>query len=74
MGYTWGMKKSDSMPEVIRAAIQADPRTVYRLCQESGIDPAVLGRFVRRERGLNLETADRICHVLGLTLCPTRRR
>lgn len=68
------MSKTDSMAETIREAIQADPRTVYRLCKESGVDPAVVGRFVHRERGLNLDTADRLCRVLGMQLMPVRKK
>jgi plasmid maintenance system antidote protein VapI len=63
-----------NMADIIRAAIKRDGRTRYALAQESGVNQAVLGRFVRGERGLNLDTADRLCRVLGLELRPVRKR
>lgn len=60
------------MPDVLRDFIRADGRSVYQLWKDSGVAQAVLGRFMRGERDLNLRTVDRICEVLGVEL--TRRR
>jgi plasmid maintenance system antidote protein VapI len=56
------------MPDVIRQAIKADGRSLYRLAKDSGVSDAVIVRFVNRQRDLNLRTADRLCHALGLSL------
>lgn len=52
--------------EQFRNAINKDGRTGYALAQASGIDASVLSRFMRGERGLNLDTAERLCQVLGV--------
>ena len=62
------------MPDIIRDAIRRDPRTPYRIAHDSGVATAVLSRFIRRERDLNLRTADRLCRALGLELRPVRQR
>jgi ribosome-binding protein aMBF1 (putative translation factor) len=63
-----------SMPEIIREAMRRDGRTRYRLAKDSGVDQAVLGRFIKGERDLNLRTADKVCKALGLKLVKERRR
>ena len=68
------MSARKSLPDIIRDAIRRDSRTPYRLSEESGVARAVLSRFIRGERDLNLRTADRLCQVLGLGLRPVRRR
>ena len=59
---------SKTLADTIREAIKADGRTRYRLSKDSGVNQAVLGRFVHGERDLNLATADRVCRALGLKL------
>ena len=61
-------RKPKTMPDLIRAAIRRDGRTIYRLSKDSGVNQAVLGRFMRGERDLNLRTADKVCRALGLQL------
>jgi hypothetical protein len=68
------MSRSKNMPDVIREAIRRDGRSLYRLEIDSGVAAAVLSRFMRGERDLNLRTADRLCKALGLELRPARRR
>ncbi len=68
MRYVSSMSKSKTLPDAIRDAIRADSRTIYRLSLDSGVSQAVLGRFMRGERDLNLRTADRVCRALGLKL------
>ena len=57
-----------TLPDIIRKAIVKDRRTVYRLSLDSGVSQAVLGRFMRGERDMNLRTADKVCRAIGLTL------
>ncbi len=62
------MSKSKSLPDVIRDTIRNDGRSLYKLAQDSGVNSAVLGRFMSGERDVNLRTADRLCKALGLEL------
>ena len=50
-----------------------DGRTVYRLSLDSGVSQGVLGRFLRGNRDVTLETADKICKALGLSLQPVKK-
>ncbi len=72
--YTECMSKSKSFADTIRTAIKRDGRTRYKISQDSGVNQAVIGRFVHGERDLNLRTADRLCKALGLELGPKRKR
>ena len=56
------------LAETIRRAIERDRRTLYRLAKDSGVNSAILGRFVKGERDLRLETASKLCAILGLKL------
>ena len=50
----------------IRAAIADDARSPYALAKDAGIDEASLRRFISRERGLSLDSADALAVALGL--------
>jgi hypothetical protein len=63
-----------SIVDQLRQAIQTSWKTRYRLALESQTNQSTLARFIRGERGLNLETAARLCEVLGLKLRLARRR
>jgi DNA-binding phage protein len=67
------MADRSSFPEIIREAIRRDGRTLYRLARDSGVNSAVLGRFMRGERDFNLRTAERVCKAIGLELRPLRK-
>ena len=62
-----------TVSEIIREAIRRDGRTLYRLALDSGVNSAVLGRFMRGERDLNLRTAERVCDAIGLEVRPKRQ-
>ena len=42
--------------------------TAYALGQRANIDPGILQRFLNEERGIQLDTLDRLADVLGLRL------
>ena len=68
-------KKKLTVSETLRQAIQdayADGITSYRIAKESGISISQIDRFSTGERTLRLETADKICEVLGLELRPKK--
>ncbi len=62
------MARRLSFADIIRKAIRADGRSLYRLAIDSGVNVAVLQRFTSGERGINLATADKICRAVGLKL------
>jgi plasmid maintenance system antidote protein VapI len=62
------------LADVIRASVERLGWTKYRLAQESGVAQAVVGRFINGERDLKLETADKLCRVLGLRLVGSPKR
>lgn len=66
------MSKKKSNPSdlaaILRAAIESSELSRYALAQRSGVDAGVLCRFVAGERDLRLETASKLCEVLGLRL------
>lgn len=57
-----------SLADQIRKAIEASGRSDYELASNAGLAPSVVSRFVVGTRGLTLDSADRLCEVLGLHL------
>lgn len=60
-----------SIVEQLRQAIADSGQTEYAIAKGSRVSQSVVNRFVHGERGINLETAARLCAYLGLDL--TRR-
>ncbi len=58
--------------DVIRRAVQESGKTPYAVALGAGVPQAVLSRFLRRERSINLETAEKLCRALGLELRPAK--
>lgn len=56
------------LSDELLAAIADDPRCVYALARDAGIQEASLRRFVARQRSLTLESADKLTEALGLKL------
>jgi hypothetical protein len=50
----------------IRAAVENCGKTRYRIAKETGINAAVLCRFVQRQVGLSMDTLDTLAECLGL--------
>jgi hypothetical protein len=59
-------KKPTTLSDQLRQAM-AD-HSAYRLSKDSGVNVAAILRFKSGERGLTLESADRLAAVLGLEL------
>ncbi len=62
-----------SVSHQLREAIEADDRTAYALGRDAAVDPGVIQRFLNRERGLTLDTVDKLALALGLRLVETGR-
>lgn len=63
------------LARAIRAAIDEDPRTLYRLAKDAKLPYSTVHRFSTRERTeLGLRTASVLCQTLGLELQPAKRK
>ena len=64
------------MIEQIKKALEADGRTRYRIAKASGITQGQLSRLVSGERGLTVDTLERLADCLGLEIVirPKRRQ
>lgn len=61
-----------SMPlsDDLRRAILESGKSIYAVAKESGVSQPTLGRFVNGERGISLETADKLAEYFKLRLTP----
>ena len=59
--------------DVLRAAIASDGRNVTQIAKAAKVPQPVLHRFVRGERDLTLETADKLAVALSLRLQKVRK-
>lgn len=62
--------------EAIREAIEASGQSRYRIAKETGIAQSQLSRLVSGERGLDVDTVERLASYLGLEVVirPIRKR
>ncbi len=60
--------KRTSIPDLLRDTINRSDKSRYVLARETGISAGVLSRFVNGERSITIDTADKLCHALGLTM------
>jgi transcriptional regulator with XRE-family HTH domain len=62
-----------SMSDTLREAIRATGLPLLQLAEATGVQRASLSRFLRGERTLRLDMAERVAEYLGLELKPARR-
>ncbi|MCA9120999.1 MAG: helix-turn-helix transcriptional regulator [Planctomycetaceae bacterium] len=60
--------KRKTLAEQIRQAIIDSGITQYRIAKDTGISQPLLTRFVNGDRGISLDTADKLIEYLGLEL------
>ena len=62
--------------DAICEAIEASDKTRYRIAKDTGISQAHLSRLMSGERGLSIDTLERLADYLGLEIVirPKRRR
>ncbi|MHB1038647.1 MAG: helix-turn-helix domain-containing protein [Pirellulales bacterium] len=58
----------------LKKAIQASGYSLYRVAQETTVDPTVLGRFMAGKRTITIETAGKLAKFLGLRLTKTKAK
>jgi len=69
------MGKRVKVSEQLRKAVERAPVSRYAIYKATGIDQAVLSKFVRGERmGLSMETVDDLCEYLGLELVAAEKK
>jgi hypothetical protein len=56
--------------DIIAEQIRDQELSLNLLGQEAGVSPAVISRFLRRERDITVATAQRLCDALDLVLAP----
>ena len=59
-----------SLSVALKQAIVHTGKSVNGIATESGVNQAVLQRFVAGKRGITLDTAERLCAYLKLELYP----
>ena len=64
------------MLDTLRRAVENSNESRYRIAHGSGVAASQLARLVSGERGLSIESAEKLADYLGLeiTLRPKRRR
>ena len=68
-----GKTKRKTLADQIRQAMIDSAKTQYRIAKDTGISQPLITRFVNGDRGISLETADKLIEYLGLELKPTRK-
>ena len=62
-----------SSATVVRDAIRRDSRSLTRLARDAGVSQSMVSRFVGGQRGVTIDTMDRLIGTLGYELRPHRR-
>jgi plasmid maintenance system antidote protein VapI len=61
-------KKPSALSDQLRLAIEQSEHSRYAIHKATGIDQAVLSKFVHGERGVSLDTVDILGEYLGLEI------
>jgi transcriptional regulator with XRE-family HTH domain len=54
--------------DAIRRAVESSDKTRYRIARESGVSAGQLSRLVNGERGMTVDTIERLADYLGLQI------
>jgi DNA-binding Xre family transcriptional regulator len=60
--------KQISFSELLRKTILNSGKSCYQISAESGVDQGTLSRFMTGKRSIKLDTTEKLCHALGLTI------
>lgn len=63
-----------SFSDQLREAVRNTEMSRYAISQRTGIAQSTLCKFIQGERGLSLESADKLMDLLGLEIRPRRRK
>lgn len=67
------MRIKMTVSEQLKKAILSSKKTRYAIAVGSGVDHAVLRRFLKGERDIKLQTADKLAEYFGLNLIKKKR-
>ena len=62
-------KQRLSLSDELRQAVERSGVSRYGIWQQTGIDQGSLSKFMDGERGLGLESIDKLADLLGLHIC-----
>jgi transcriptional regulator with XRE-family HTH domain len=65
---------SEAFSDQLRRAIQDSGMTRYAISVQTGIDQAVLSKFMAGKIGLSLDSVNKLMDLLGLEIRPRRKR
>ena len=57
-----------ALPDGLRQALRNSGKTSYQLNEETGVNHGVILRFMKGERDIRLETAEKLAAAVGLTV------
>jgi len=57
-----------TLPEGLRQALRNSGKTSYQLNEETGVNHGVILRFLKGERDIRMETAEKLAAAVGLTV------
>ena len=66
-------RRTTTLSDQVRQAIDDSGQTRYRIAQETGIDESALAKFYNRHRGFNSDTLDILGEYLGLRIVMDRK-
>lgn len=67
------MKRRPPVSRALRESIRKQGLTAYAAAKRAGVSVDAVQRFMNAERGLNLNTVDKLADALELTLCEDDR-
>lgn len=67
-------KQRTKLSDQIRQAVEGCGQTRYAIAKTTGIDQSTLSRFVSGERGLPMQTLDRLADYLELSITMKSQR
>ena len=67
-------KRKTNLSEQLRAAFAESGLSRFELAKRAGVPYSGLHRFIAGERDIVLDTASRLCDVLGLELLPMKTK
>ena len=62
-------KQRLSLSDELRQALERSGVSRYSIWQQTGIDQGSLSKFMDGERGLGMESIDKLADLLGLHIC-----
>lgn len=68
------MANRRTLTDELRAAIDSSEMSRYAVCRAIDLDPAVMSRFMSRQRGLSLDTLDKLARLLDLHITKGKPR